>query len=193
MYGGRTGRSNYSTQEKNRNLIELDDSVGPGTKKLSYADALGGKSTDKGGDFPNLRTPKSERGKQSRFMQAIKELEKEECGLIDGKNDRNSSRSELSRRREQVINGIVNKLREELKIDVLRIIREEVRENLRAIIGNAIREEVADIFQEGGSSVVRRAVRVSFDENVRERVVGCDDNIVMESESEIVDRSSNEK
>lgn len=123
-------------------------------------------------------------------MQAIKEFEKEECGLIDGKNDRNSSRSELSRRREQVINGIVNKLREELKIDVLRIIREEVRENLRAIIGNAIREEVAAIFQEGGSSVVRRAVR---DENVRERVVGCDDNIVMESESEIVDRSSNEK
>lgn len=126
-------------------------------------------------------------------MQAINELEKEECRLIDGKNDRNSSRSELSRRREQVINGIVNKLREELKVDVLRIIREEVRENLRAIIGNAIREEVAAIFQEGVSSVVRRAVRVSFDENVRERVVGCDDNIVMESESEIVDRSSNEK
>lgn len=131
------GRSNYSTQEKNRNLIELDDNVGPVMKKLSYADALGGKSTDKGGDFPNLKTPESERGKQ---MQAINELEKEECGLIDGKNDRNSSRSELSRRREQVINGIVNKLREELKVDVLRIIREEVRENLRAIIGNAIRE-----------------------------------------------------
>lgn len=161
-------------------------------RKPSFADVVGGRSSDKGSAFPNLGTPENERGRQSRFMQAINELEKDDCGQAEGKIDRNS-KNELCRRREQVISGIVNKLREELKVDVLRIIKEEVRDNLRVIIGKAIREEVAAIFQEGGSSVVRRAVRVSFDENVRERVVGCEDNSVMESESELVDRSSIEK
>lgn len=99
----------------------------------------------------------------------------------------------MSRRREQIIGEIVGKLREELRVDILRIIREEVRENLRQIIGNSIKKELNAIFQEGGAFFVKKAARVSFEENIRERVVGSMTDEIVESESEERDRSTTEK
>lgn len=139
--------------EKVQNLIDLEENQGTGAKRESYADALGGKTINRRNEFPNLRSQDSPNARQGRFLRAIGELENDETGQRNPKEDRNGRN--MSKWREQVIGEIVNKLRDELKVDVLRIIREEVRENLKIIIGNAIREEVEAMFQEGRSSVVR--------------------------------------
>lgn len=97
-------------------------------------------------DSPNTRQD-SPNTRQGRFLRAIDELENDEAGQGNPKEDRNGRNMS---RREQVIGEIVSKLRDELKVDVLRIIREEVRENLKIIIGNAIKEEVEAMFREGG-------------------------------------------
>lgn len=94
-----------------------------------------------------MRSQDSPNARQGRFLRAIGELENDEAGQGNPKEDRNGRN--MSRWREQVIGEIVSKLRDELKVDVLRIIREEVRENLKIIIGNAIKEEVEAMFREG--------------------------------------------
>lgn len=87
----------------------------------------------------------------------------------------------------------VCKLREELRVDILRIIRKEVRENLRLIIGDSIKEELKSFFQEGGASMFKKAARDSVEENIRERVVGSlmEDNV--ESELEAIYCSTTQK
>lgn len=92
-----------------------------------------------------MRSQDSPNARQGRFLRAIGELENDEASQGNPKEDRNGRN--MSRWREQVIGEIV---RDELKVDVLRIIREEIRENLKIIIGNAIKEEVEAMFREGG-------------------------------------------
>lgn len=111
--------------------------------------------------------------------------------MIEQKEDR-GGRFRL-RKREQMIGEIVGKLREELRVDILRIIREEVRENLRSIIGDSIKEEFKILFQEGGTSMFRKAARDSVEENIRERVVGSLNEVNFESESRANERSTEQK
>lgn len=88
-------------------------------------------------------------------------------------------------RREQLIGKIVNKLRNELRVHILRIIREEVRQKLRMVIGDAIREEVRAVLTGDGSAFFRETARESMEENIRERIVGTLNEEIIESESEI--------
>lgn len=185
------GQGNHAAAEKEQNLIDLDESQVFEVNRVSYAEAVGGKTHDKNIDFPAFRPQGRLSSRHSRLSQAVKELENEEICLIEQKEDR--SGKSMSRRREQIIGEIVGKLREELRVDILRIIRGEVRENLRLIIGDSIKEELKSFFQEGGASMFKKAARDSVEENIRERVVGSlmEDNV--ESESEPIDRSTAQK
>lgn len=185
------GQGNQAAAEKEQNLIDLDESQASESRQVSYTEAVRSKSYSKNIDFPAFRPQVRPSDRQSRLSQAFNELENEEVNLIDQKEDR--SGRNMSRRREQIIGEIVGKLREELRVDILRIIREEVRENLRQIIGNSIKEELNAIFQEGGAFFVKKAARVSFEENIRERVVDSMTDEIVESESEERDRSTTEK
>lgn len=81
----------------------------------------------------------------------------------------------------------MNKLRSELRVDILRIIREEVRQNLRMIIGESIREEVRSVLSGDGSAIFRETARELVEENIRERVVGSLNEECIESESKTVE------
>lgn len=148
VFGGGSGQGNQRVAEKEQNLIDLDEGQVSETKRVTYAEAVGGKQFNKNIDFPSLSSQDRLSDRHSRFSQVLSDLENEEVNLTEQKEDRNGR--SMSRRREQIIGEIAEKLREELRVDVLRIIREEVRENLRIIIGDSIREEVIAILQERG-------------------------------------------
>lgn len=183
------GQGNQAVAEKERNLLELEGQVIEGNR-VSYAEVVGEKCHEKSIEFPDFRPQGRLSCSQFRPLQ-VDELENEEVCLIEQKEDR-GGRFRL-RKREQMIREIVDKLRDELRVDILRIIREEVRENLRSIIGDSIKEEFKILFQEGGTSMFRKAARDSVEENIRERVVGSLNEVNFESESGANERSTEQK
>lgn len=75
------GQGNHAAAEKEQNLIDLDESQVFEVNRVSYAEAVGGKTHDKNIDFPAFRPQGRLSSRHSRLSQAVKELENEEICL----------------------------------------------------------------------------------------------------------------
>lgn len=91
-----------------------------------------------------------------------------------GQGNRNEGNIE---KKQNNIKEVVLKLREELRVDILRIIREEVRDSLRTIVGEEIKKEFRTLSQGGHSLNIRELIRETVDEDIRDRVLGSQEEM----------------
>lgn len=145
------------------------------------------KTYNKNLDFLEFRPDLRVGAKQGKRTQET-ESEMEEIMLTNQRDDKNSNLR--IRRRERVVAEIVQKLGEELRVDILRIIRKEVRENLRLIIGETIKEDIRTIMQEGRTLAFKKIAKETVEEDIRVRIVGFQEEVFYESESVDRERSN---
>lgn len=91
-----------------------------------------------------------------------------------GQGNRNEGNIE---KKQNNIKEIVLKLREELRVDILRIIREEVRDSLRTIVREEIKKEFRTLSQGGHLLNIRELIRETVDEDIRDRVLGSQEEM----------------
>lgn len=190
VVGNGFGQGNKNTNSTLTNIIDLDDMIEPKKNRLSYPDVTGKRVIDKDLDFPELRPNFRLATNTNRHSFSKDEITLESETGTSQSNDRAIINDILKKR---VVAEVTKKLREEVRVDILRIIREEVRENLKIIIKESIRSELKIALEESRASTFRNLIRETVKEDIRERMLGSQEESVYESESETSKRSTNKK